>query len=88
MADLFTAPPKFWRDTRERTVSSAVQGFVTGAGLQQGGEWVGQVDLSVLPWQGALLGAAGMGFFTFVKCIYARTKGDKDDAALVKLDGA
>ena len=54
MADLFTAPPKFWRDTRERTVSSAVQGFVTGAGLQPGGEWVGQVDLSVLPWQGAL----------------------------------
>lgn len=75
---------KFWEDTKERTVSSAIQGFVNGAGLQVAGEFVDKVDVQTLPWQGALLGAAGMALLTFTKCLYASTRGDSDSASLSK----
>lgn len=73
---------KFWRDTAERVVSSAGQGFLVGGGLGVGAEAAQAVDARYFPWVAALGTAAGMAAATFAKCLAAtRISGNPDSAA-------
>jgi hypothetical protein len=84
--DLFTA--SFWRDTAERIVSSAGQGFINGLGGGAVIDVAGHTDIRALPLWAAVFNAAGMALLTFAKCLAASRVGAKDDASLLRAPGA
>lgn len=71
---------QFWRDTAERTISSAAQGAVTGWGLSAVFVSVEQVVTSA---EAAGFGALSMGVLTFLKCLIASNVGDPGSASFV-----
>lgn len=81
---------KFWRDAGERIVSSAGQGFLTGAGLGKVTE-TGDItsvftvfaSWADFPLQEALLGAGLMAMYTTAKCLAAEPLGERESAALI-----
>lgn len=83
---LFTK--QFWRDTFERTVSSAGQGFLVGGGLGVGAEAAEAVDARYLPWIAAFSAAGGMAALTFAKCLAAIKVGAQGTASFVALPAA
>lgn len=83
---LFTR--QFWRDTFERTVSSAAQGFLVGGGLGVGAEVTEAVDARYLPWIAAFSTAGGMAAMTFAKCLTAIRVGAQGTASFVSLPAA
>ncbi len=75
---------RFWRDTAERVISSAAQGFLVGGGLGGVAEVADAVDARYLPWMAALGTAGGMAAATFAKCLAASRRGNPDDASLLR----
>jgi hypothetical protein len=71
---------KFWRDTAERTISSAAQGAITGWGTAAVFTSVSDVVSAA---QVAGFGALSMAVLTFLKCLVASNIGDGDSAALL-----
>ena len=73
----------FWDDAIERTVSSAAQGFINGAGLGLVGGASGVItpDVRYLPWWAALGSAGGMAVLTLSKCLVAAYKGGNEGTA-------
>ncbi|MBU8830814.1 hypothetical protein [Mycolicibacterium goodii] len=82
MSDLFTRT--FWRDTLERTVSSAAQGFLVGGGLAGIAATTDQVSLHGFPWEAALAGAGGMAVLTVAKCLAAVKAGNWGTASFTR----
>lgn len=74
----------FWRDTLERTVSSAAQGLLVGGGLGIGAEATQAVDARYLPWLAAAGTAGGMAVATFAKCLAAIRVGQRGTASMSK----
>jgi hypothetical protein len=74
---IFTRP--FWKDTAERTISSAAQGVVLGLGAAQFTDVGNVVSLS----EAAGLLGLGAGLLTFFKCLAASRVGDPSSASLV-----
>ena len=68
---------KFWKDTLERVVSSAVQGALVG--------WVG-TDVLGQDWNLILGSAGGMAVLTLLKCVAASRMGETDSASLLPAD--
>ena len=67
---------KFWKDTAERVLATAVVAF--GAAVT-GTNAAGDVDWKVIGWTTAVAA-----FGTLVKCVLASIKGDPTSASLVK----
>lgn len=82
MASIFERA--FWRDTVERVVSSAAQGFLVGGGLGGVAEVADAVDARYLPWMAALGTAGGMAVATLAKCIMAARAGNPGTASFSK----
>lgn len=80
---------QFWKDAAERIVSSAAQGFITGAGLGNFLE-TGKLlpDLANFPWEAGLAGAVSMAVLTLAKCLIAAPLGDTGTASLVEVQPA
>lgn len=75
---------QFWKDTGERVVSSAAQGFLTGAGIAGGADALGELDIRGFPWLAAAAGAGGMAVLTFIKSLLAGPFGSKGTAGFTK----
>lgn len=73
----------FWRDTAERVISSAGQGFVLGLGGGTAMDLAASVDIRYLPLLAAGGNAAGMAVLTFAKCLAASRIGDSNSASLL-----
>ncbi len=82
MGDLFTGA--FWKDTAERIVSSAGQGFISGLGGGAAIDVAGHTNIEALPLWAAGSMALGMAVLTFAKCLAASPIGSKDDASLLR----
>lgn len=82
MSSLFTR--EFWKDTLERTVSSAAQGFLVGGGLGVGAEATQAVDARYFPWLAAASVAGGMAAATLAKCVAAVRISEPGTASLRK----
>lgn len=74
---------RFWRDTAERVISSAGQGFVLGLGGGAALDIVG-TDIRYLPLVAALSNAGGMMALSFGKCLWASRVGDPESASLLR----
>lgn len=76
---LFTA--QFWKDATERVVSSAAQGFLTGAGVMGVADAANQVTLNGFPWAAAFGAAGGMAVLTLAKALIANPVGNRGTAS-------
>lgn len=75
---------QFWKDAGERVLSSAAQGFLTGAGIAGGADALGELDIRGFPWLAAAAGAGGMAVLTFIKSLLAAPMGSRGTASFTK----